>query len=215
MGAVSDIVNMGDWSRMRMWLLAIGVAILGSAALHASGQIDLSKSIYRTPTFTWLSYIVGGLSFGIGMVLASGCGSKTLIRIGAGNLKSVVVFIVLGSGRLHDHARGAWRFPRQCTGESGDHLTRRTGYSQPADGRRDGSENGLQPRCFADRRWLDRFLPAQARFLDTGQPARWCRNRIWPLLLHGMSAAISVTWQNTRRLWKKPSSPPIAGAWNR
>lgn len=96
MGAVSDIVNMGEWSRMRMWLLAIGVAILGSAALHATGQIDLGKSIYRTPTFTWLSYIVGGVSFGIGMVLASGCGSKTLIRIGAGNLKSVVVFIVLG-----------------------------------------------------------------------------------------------------------------------
>ena len=96
MGAVSDIVNMGEWSRMRMWLLAIGIAILGSAALHASGQIDLGKSIYRTASLTWLSHIVGGVCFGIGMVLASGCGSKTLIRIGAGNLKSVVVFIVLG-----------------------------------------------------------------------------------------------------------------------
>ncbi len=96
MGAVSDIVNMSDWGRMRMWLLAIGVAILGSAALHAAGLIDLGKSIYRTPNFTWLSYIVGGLTFGIGMVLASGCGSKTLIRIGTGNLKSVVVFLVLG-----------------------------------------------------------------------------------------------------------------------
>jgi uncharacterized membrane protein YedE/YeeE len=96
MGAVSDIVNMGDWGRMRMWLLAIGVAILGSAALHATGLIDLGKSIYRTPNFTWLSYLVGGCTFGIGMVLASGCGSKTLVRIGAGNLKSVVVFVVLG-----------------------------------------------------------------------------------------------------------------------
>ena len=56
MGAVSDIVNMGDWGRMRMWLLAIGVAILGAAALHAAGLIDLGKSIYRTPNFTWLSY---------------------------------------------------------------------------------------------------------------------------------------------------------------
>jgi len=96
MGAVSDIVNMSDWGRMRMWLLAIGVAILGSAALHAAGLIDLGKSIYRTPNFTWLSYIVGGLTFGVGMVLASGCGSKTLIRIGAGNMKSLVVGIVLG-----------------------------------------------------------------------------------------------------------------------
>lgn len=96
MGAVSDILNMGDWSRMRMWLLAIAVAILGSAALHASGQIDLGKSIYRTPNFVWLSYLLGGLCFGVGMVLASGCGGKTLIRIGGGNLKSMVVFIVLG-----------------------------------------------------------------------------------------------------------------------
>jgi len=95
MGAVSDIVNMGDWSRMRMWLLAIGVAILGAGALHVTGQIDLGKSIYRTPTFTWLSYLVGGACFGVGMVLASGCGSKTLIRIGSGNLKSVVVFLTL------------------------------------------------------------------------------------------------------------------------
>jgi uncharacterized membrane protein YedE/YeeE len=96
LGAVADIVNMGEWSRMRMWLLAIGVAILGSSALHAAGLIDLGKSIYRTPNFTWLSYLVGGFSFGIGMVLASGCGSKTLIRLGGGNLKSLVVFVVLG-----------------------------------------------------------------------------------------------------------------------
>ena len=64
--------------------------------MHASGQIDLGKSIYRTPTFTWLSYLLGGACFGIGMVLASGCGSKTLIRIGGGNLKSLVVFLTLG-----------------------------------------------------------------------------------------------------------------------
>lgn len=96
MGAVSDIVAIGEWSRMRMWLLAIAVAVLGSAALHASGQIDLNKSIYRTPNFTWLSYLVGGFTFGVGMVLASGCAGKTLIRIGGGSLKALVVFIVLG-----------------------------------------------------------------------------------------------------------------------
>ena len=96
MGAVSDILNMEDWSRMRMWLLAMGIAILGAGGLDAVGLIDLDKSIYRSPNFTWLSYLVGGFSFGIGMVLASGCGSKTLIRIGSGNLKSLVVFLVLG-----------------------------------------------------------------------------------------------------------------------
>jgi uncharacterized membrane protein YedE/YeeE len=96
MGAVSDWVNMGELSRMRMWLLAIAVAILGASGLHLAGLVDLSKSIYPSPNFTWLSYIVGGFLFGVGMTLGSGCGSKTLIRVGAGNLKSVIVYVFLG-----------------------------------------------------------------------------------------------------------------------
>jgi uncharacterized protein len=96
MGAVADIVNMGDWSRMRMWGLAIGVAMLGFNAMVAAGWVDAGKTIYAAPRLTWLSALVGGAMFGFGMVLASGCGSKTLVRIGGGNLKSLVVFIVLG-----------------------------------------------------------------------------------------------------------------------
>jgi len=96
MGAVSDWVNMGDLNRMRMWLVAIAVALLGSSALVVAGVVDLSKSIYPGPNFTWLSYVVGGLLFGVGMTLGSGCGSKTLIRLGAGNLKSLVVYVFIG-----------------------------------------------------------------------------------------------------------------------
>src|SRR5262245_49306279 len=81
---------------MRMWLLAIAVATAGACALQLAGWVDLSKTIYTSPRFTWLSYILGGLLFGIGMTLGSGCGSKTLIRIGSGNLKSLVVALVLG-----------------------------------------------------------------------------------------------------------------------
>ena len=96
MGAVSDWINMGNLSRMRMWLLAVAVALLGSSALHVAGVVDLSKSIYPGPNFTWLSYLVGGFLFGVGMTLGSGCGSKTLIRIGGGSLKSLVVYVFLG-----------------------------------------------------------------------------------------------------------------------
>ena len=95
MGAISDIVNMGSWGRMRMWLLAMAVAIAGAAALQLTGQVDLSKSIYARPVVPWLSYLVGGFTFGVGMTLGSGCGNKTLVRIGAGNLKSVVVLVFL------------------------------------------------------------------------------------------------------------------------
>lgn len=92
MGAVADIVNMQMWTRMRMWLFALGVAILATGAMQLTGTIDVSKTIYTAPKLVWLSHLVGGLLFGIGMTLAGGCGSKTLIRIGGGNLKSLVVF---------------------------------------------------------------------------------------------------------------------------
>ncbi len=96
MGAVSDIVNMDDWTRMRQWVLAIGVAVVGVGCLAYAGQLDLSKTIYASRRWLWLSAMVGGLMFGFGMVLASGCGSKTLVRIGSGSLKSMVVFLVIG-----------------------------------------------------------------------------------------------------------------------
>jgi uncharacterized protein len=96
MGAVADIVTIGDWSRMRMWALAMGVAMLGFNAMVGLGWIEAGDSIYAAPRLTWLSGVVGGLMFGFGMVLASGCGSKTLVRIGGGSLKSLVVFFVLG-----------------------------------------------------------------------------------------------------------------------
>lgn len=96
MGAVADIVNMGDWARMRMWIMAMGVAMIGFNLMVAIGWLDAGKSIYGGPRFMWLSALVGGAMFGFGMVLASGCGSKALVRIGGGNLKSLVVFVVLG-----------------------------------------------------------------------------------------------------------------------
>ena len=111
MGAVADIVNSRDWSRMRMWLLAIGVAILGFNAMVAAGWVQAGDSVYAGPQLLWLSNAVGGLLlFGFGMVLASGCGSKTLVRVGGGSLKALVVFCVLAlcksaSGRYRRDSR--------------------------------------------------------------------------------------------------------------
>lgn len=96
MGAVSDIVNMGEWTRMHMWAVAIAVAVLGFAGLAYTGVIQPDKSLYSANKVLWLSALVGGVMFGFGMVLASGCGNKTLLRIGAGSLKSLVVFVVMG-----------------------------------------------------------------------------------------------------------------------
>lgn len=97
MGAVSDWVNIGDTGRMRAWVFAMVVALLGVIVMEATGTINLSGETfpqYRTANFAWPRYIVGGLLFGIGMVLASGCGNKTLVRVGTGNLKSLTVLLI-------------------------------------------------------------------------------------------------------------------------
>ncbi len=104
MGAVSDWVNMGDLGRMRAWLLAATTAMLGVTILEALGVFELQSTLppYRSNVpaetgylFNWGRFVLGGLIFGVGMTLASGCGNKTLIRMGGGNIKSIFVFIVI------------------------------------------------------------------------------------------------------------------------
>jgi uncharacterized membrane protein YedE/YeeE len=97
MGAVSDWVNMGDTGRLRAWMLAIAVGVLGVTVLEAAGLVNVSSTFppYRQTNLVWLENVFGGALFGIGMTLASGCGNKTLVRIGGGNLKSVMVLLVI------------------------------------------------------------------------------------------------------------------------
>jgi hypothetical protein len=104
MGAISDWVNIGDLNRLRAWMLAIATAIIGVGLLEYAGSIDLSLTTsnetsnppYRSANFIWLRHLVGGLMFGVGMTLASGCGNKTLVRLGEGNMKSLVVLTIMG-----------------------------------------------------------------------------------------------------------------------
>ncbi len=97
MGAVSDWVNMGDTGRFRAWMFAIAIALIGVLAMEAAGaaRFDSTFPPYRTGTFMWTRYILGGLMFGIGMTLGSGCGNKTIVRVGGGNLKSLVVLALI------------------------------------------------------------------------------------------------------------------------
>ena len=98
MGAVSDWVNIGDLSRFKSWMLASAIAIVGVTVFEFMSYIDLNDSRipYRNSIFLWPRYILGGVMFGVGMTYASGCGNKVLIRVGGGNLKSIVVLLVAG-----------------------------------------------------------------------------------------------------------------------
>ena len=91
MGSISDAMSFGDFGRARAWLLAIAVAIIGATALHQMEMIDLEESIYLGSGLNWFGAILGGVVFGFGMVIASGCPGRNLVRAGGGDLKAVVV----------------------------------------------------------------------------------------------------------------------------
>jgi uncharacterized membrane protein YedE/YeeE len=97
MGAVSDWLNMGDTGRMRSWVFAMAIALAGVVVLEATATVNLTGDTfppYRSANFAWLRYLVGGFMFGVGMTLGSGCGNRTLVRIGGGNVKSLTVLVV-------------------------------------------------------------------------------------------------------------------------
>jgi hypothetical protein len=86
----------GDGRLVRTYALAMGVGIAASQLLAARGMVDLGKSIYLQPSFSAPVMFLGGLLFGYGMVLSNGCGSRALVLLGRGNLRSFVVVMVLG-----------------------------------------------------------------------------------------------------------------------
>jgi len=98
MGAISDRVIMGDSARLCAWGLSIAVALTGVLVLEATGLITLDSNTfppYRAEHLAWLRHLLGGLMFGVGMTLASGCINRNLVRIGGGNLKSLIVLVVV------------------------------------------------------------------------------------------------------------------------
>ncbi|MBU6456198.1 MAG: YeeE/YedE family protein [Bradyrhizobium sp.] len=86
----------GDSRLVRTYALAMGVAIAATQLLAVRQAVDLGKSIYLQPTFSAPLMFVGGILFGYGMVLSNGCGSRALVLLGRGNLRSLVVVIILG-----------------------------------------------------------------------------------------------------------------------
>lgn len=96
MGAISDVVYLQDWQRMGQWAMAVGVAMCGATALVLRGGVAVGDTLYAGTQLLWLSALVGGLLFGAGMVLASGCSARNLTRLSGGSLKALVVLMVMG-----------------------------------------------------------------------------------------------------------------------
>lgn len=96
LGAIADAYTMGSFTRLRMWGLAVATAIVLSQGLVLAGLLDDRASLYTASRLLLASHLIGGLTFGFGMALASGCGSRMLVKMGEGSLKALVVFLVMG-----------------------------------------------------------------------------------------------------------------------
>lgn len=96
LGAIEDMLYGGSSHRMRMWGLAIGVAIVGSFTLGGFGLINIDRAFHLTIAFSWAPAIFGGLIFGYGMALAGTCGFGALARLGGGDLRAFVIVLVMG-----------------------------------------------------------------------------------------------------------------------
>lgn len=96
LAAIEDALFGHNFTRWRMWLLAMAVAILGVAAAEAYGVVDPKAALVISSGFNPVSTILGGLLFGIGMAFVGTCGFGTVVRLGGGDLKSLLVFLVLG-----------------------------------------------------------------------------------------------------------------------
>lgn len=116
LGAIEDWLYSSDDKRMRMWGIAIGTAILGTHLSIAAGLVSADNTVYLTRVWHPLATIIGGLMFGYGMALSGNCGYGALARLGGGDLRSLMIVIVMGlsayivmSGPLA-HLR-VWLFP--------------------------------------------------------------------------------------------------------
>ena len=96
LGALESAVYGKDQKRMRLWGVVLAVAILGTQIGAQIGWIDLSATFYHSIVWSPHASIVGGLIFGYGMAMAGNCGFGALVRFGGGDLRSLVVVVVMG-----------------------------------------------------------------------------------------------------------------------
>lgn len=133
-GAIEDVWMGGDTRRLRIFGLALAIALAGAQSLIGLGLLDPSNSTYVQPALPWLSIAVGSTMFGLGMALVGTCSFGSLVRLGSGDLRSLIVMMVFGSVayatlrgmlapvRIEVLEKAAWPVPGGLKGDLGSVL---------------------------------------------------------------------------------------------
>lgn len=81
-------------SALAVWLSALGIAIAGTQLSVYLGWIDFSGHRFHDAAIPVISIVLGGLMFGMGMILTRGCASRLTVLAGSGNLRALFVLVV-------------------------------------------------------------------------------------------------------------------------
>ncbi|MBU2982034.1 YeeE/YedE family protein [Lentibacter algarum] len=91
---VGDVVGDERKQAAGVWLIALAVALVGTQAGVAAGYISFAEHRFLAADLPILAVVLGGLAFGVGMVLTRGCASRLTVLAGSGNLRALTVIIV-------------------------------------------------------------------------------------------------------------------------
>lgn len=90
--------------RLAVWFLTFSTAVIWVQGAQILGLFDATEARMMAVTGSWSGAIIGGLMFGVGMVLSRGCSGRLLVLAATGNLRSVVsglIFAVVAQMSLH------------------------------------------------------------------------------------------------------------------
>ncbi|MBO6522048.1 MAG: YeeE/YedE family protein [Rhodospirillales bacterium] len=145
--AVLELLARRVGFQVRAWAVAIATAVAATQAMSWFGIVDISESIYLSTSLMWLTLIVGGVLFGIGMILARGCGARHMVLLASGNLRSAVVLSVLGIV-AYMTLRGILAIPRTTLEGIGTLDLEALGYASQSLGALSGGSE-IVPLAFA------------------------------------------------------------------
>jgi len=86
--AFRDVIFINDYTLFRAWLVALLIAIIGANLIEDLGF--MGEDGLRRQVFSPIAAIIGGYIFGLGIVMAGGCGSGVLYKQGEGQFAATV-----------------------------------------------------------------------------------------------------------------------------
>ena len=95
-GSIKDYILTKSTKRASSVVMAMIVAIISTAIMSSIFDIDLSQSNYYKEDINYFVIIIGAALFGIGMMLADGCGNRQLIKFAQGDSNSLITIIFIG-----------------------------------------------------------------------------------------------------------------------